>query len=156
MYGIPAQYQRPLGIGAIIVILVIILLIAKKNEKLRKIFDDIFGSDEGADKVKVNDSNLRAGFNAKNQAVALATYFSNAYDGGGEDVKALDILLEMSDDEVKAVHNAWVEHYKGGKFWSGIKDTLRKQVNAEVIAIWRSDAKDKKKRVLARLDKLNL
>lgn len=155
MYGIPAQYQRPLGIGAIVIALVIIYFIAKKNDKLCKIFN-ICGSEEGADQVKVNQSNVRAGFNAKNQAVALATYFSNAYDGGGEDIKALDILLEMSDDELKAVHNAWVEHYKGGKFWSGIKDTLRKQVNAEVIAIWRSDAKDKKKRVLARLDKLNL
>jgi len=151
----PPQYRRPVGIGLIIAGLIVLYFIVKKNDFLSNLLG--FSAKAGAEKSGgYNAKKLRPGFKPGNQAVAIAEDLSDVEDWSGEDEKAFDRILDYNDDELKAVHDAWLEQYKGGKFWGGIKDTLRKQVNAEVLGFWRKSATAKKNRILSRLNKLNL
>lgn len=149
----PPQYRRPVGIGLIIAGLIVLYFIIKSNAKLSNTLG--LSPEAGADKSTYNKGNLRPGFNPVNQAVAIADYLKTGWDSD-EDDKAFNIILDLNDDELRAVHNAWLEKYKGVWSYTGLRDTLRKQVTAETVAYWRKDTVAKKKKVLARLDKLNL
>lgn len=154
MYNyIPSQYRQPVNIGLVIVGLIVLYFIIRKSTKLSNVLG--LSPETGADKSNYNKGNLRPGFNAVNQAVAIADYLKIGWDSD-EDEKAFNIILDLNDDELIAVHNAWLEKYKGVWSYTGLRDTLRKQVTAETIASWRSNVKTMKKQVLARLDKLNL
>jgi hypothetical protein len=151
------SYARPINIALILILLIVIYYIGKKNK--------LWGKAElGADKVKLDPESkpVKPGFSAENKAVELAELLSytDFNDLGAEkdrkDYRAFQKILELNYNELRSTHNAWTEKFRGGKFWSGIKDTLRKQIEAEFIPFWRSEATGLKKRVLQRLDYLNL
>ena len=143
---IPMPYRRPVT-GMLLGVLVLILLyfIAKRF--------NILPSKKGAEEVPIdrNSPLPKSGFNATNEAVKIKTLLGNTWDGLGEDVQAFEIILAYNDNELKEVHNAWLQKYRGQRL-----DTLRKQVDAEVIAFYRTDVVGKKKGVLERLNKLGL
>jgi hypothetical protein len=152
----PPQYRKPIGVGVIIIIgLVVFYFVIKKNTKLSNILGLNTNTEPAYDKVEVSKDNLRSGFNPKNQVHILTNLLKKNWDSG-EDEKAFDTILDYSDDELKAVHNAWIEVYKNEWLFTAVKNTLRNQVDAETVFYYRKDVLAKKKKVLARLDKLNL
>ena len=94
-------------------------------------------------------------FNATNEAKTIATWLSDWTDLTGNDVKAFNKILIYRENELIAVHNAWLDKFPNGSV-SGIKNTLRGQVLAEAVWNNRSDAVNKKAAVLKRLDELKI
>lgn len=148
---IPTPYRRPVNIFIVLALLIALYFILKRL----KVIDQ--PKAEGAEvKLDPNKKQPRTGFNASNEVSKLADLFSYTWDGGGEDLKAFNTILNYYDNEVTAVHNEWRSRYKGGSFWEGIKPTLRQQVNAETIAWYRTNVIEKKNLVIKKLDRLNL
>ncbi len=94
-------------------------------------------------------------FNATNEAKTIATWLSDYTDLSGNDVRAFNKILIYRENELIAVHNAWLDKFPNGSV-SGIKNTLRGQVVAEAVWNNRSDAVNKKAAVLKRLDELKI
>jgi len=94
-------------------------------------------------------------FNATNEAKTIATWLSDWTDLTGNDVRAFNKILIYRENELIAVHNAWLDKFPNGSI-SGIKNTLRGQVVAEAVWNNRSDAVNKKAAVLKRLDELKI
>lgn len=148
---VPVPYRRPVNIIVVLVLLVALYFILKRL----KVID--VPKAEGAEvKTDPKKKPVRAGFNPANEVNKIADLLSNTWDGGGEDLKSFNTILNYYDNEVIEVHNAWRKTYAGGQFWQGIKPTLRQQVNAETIAWYRTDVVEKKNLVLKKLDRLNL
>lgn len=148
---IPQPYRRPINIALILGMLIVLYFIGKKL----KIWDK--PEVEGAEvKLDPKKEPPRAGFSAANEVSKLADLLSMTWDGGGEDLKAFNTILNYKDNEVTAVHNEWRKQHAGGNFWAGIKATLRQQINAETIWWYRKEAVEKKALVLKKLDRLNL
>lgn len=148
---IPTRYRQPLNIVLILALIVAVYLVGKKM----KIWDrpKLEGDEVDMDPSKPAP---RAGFNAANEASKLADLLSMTWDSGNEDEQAFDTVLKYGDNETKAVHNEWRRKYAGGNYWGGVKATLRQQINAEVIGFYRTSVIEKKKKVIAKLDRLNL
>lgn len=148
---VPMKYRQPLNVVLILALIVAVYLVGKRL----KLWDR--PKLEGAE-VDLDDNAPapRSGFNAANEVSKLANLLSQPLDLGGEDEQAFDTILRYSDNEVRLVHNEWRKRHAGGSFWEGIKSTLRAQVNAEVLAWYRTEAIAKKKKVIAKLDRLNL
>lgn len=148
---VPMNYRKPLNIVLVLSLIVALYLIGKRLKiwDRPKLEGDEVDLDPSAPKP-------RSGFNAANEASKLADLLSMTWDAGGEDEQAFDTILKYSDNETRLVHNEWRRKYAGGDFWAGVKSTLRQQVNAEVLAWYRTDGIAKKKKVIAKLDRLNL
>lgn len=146
----PAPYRRPAAVITVIVIAVVLLIVLDKPLNLG-LFRWL--KSKGGDKVPVNDSDgpTRNGFNPVNEASAIKAMLDKwdlPWDGD-QNLAAFKKILGYSDAELKKVHNAWLEKYKGTA-----NDTLRKQITAESTV--RDQARKLKDQVIARLDKLNL
>lgn len=148
---IPTKYRQPLNIVLVLALIVAVYLIGKRM----KIWDRPKLEGEEVD-LNPNSTQPRTGFNPANEASKLADLLSNTMDLGAEDVQAFDTILKYVDNETRLVHNEWRKKYAGGDFWAGVKPTLRQQVNAEVLAWYRTTDIAKKKAVIAKLDRLNL
>lgn len=154
---IPMPYRQPVNIALILGLLVAIYFIGKKL----KWWDQ---PTPGADTVGYdsNDKPVRANFNAENEAIALAELLSYSDfqffvdEADKKDYRAFKQILGNLNNENRAIHNAWIKRFAGGQFSSGIKDTLRKQVEAEYVHAWRLDATKLKNDVLKRFDRLGL
>ena len=155
---VPQPYRRPLNLVLILALLIVIYFIGKKNKWWGK-------PEQGADTVESNpnDKPVSANFNAENAAVEIAELFSYTdfndvfvAETSRKDYRAFDKILKHNYNEIRAIHNAWLKKYAGGKYWEGIKDTLRKQVEAEYIDPWRTKTLELKTRVIKRLDHLGL
>lgn len=89
-----------------------------------------FLSKPGGDKVDVTEANLPAGFNARNEAVGIKQLL-DSWDLNpmqDDNQEAFEKLLSYNDDQLKAVHNAWLTEYKGTGY-----PTLKSQVQAETL-----------------------
>jgi hypothetical protein len=148
---VPVKYRQPLNIVLILGLIVAVYLIGKRL----KIWDrpKLDGEDVSTDPSKPAP---RSGFSPANEVSKLADLFSQTWDGEGQDEQAFNIILKYGDNETKLVHNEWRRKYAGGNYWGGIKSTLRAQVNAETLWFYRSTAIALKKKVIAKLDRLNL
>lgn len=109
-------------------------------------------------KVALNPSKPKpaASFNASNEAWTLANLLSDWTDLSGKDVQAFNKILAYSENELRSVHNAWLDKYPNGILISGIKSTLREQIKAEAVWNNRTDAVNKKAQVIQKLDNLNI
>lgn len=109
-------------------------------------------------KVVLNSSKPKpaASFNASNEAWTLANLLADWTDLSGKDVQAFNKILAYSENELRSVHNAWIDKYPNGIFISGIKPTIREQIKAEAVWNNRADAVNKKASVLKKLDNLNI
>jgi hypothetical protein len=153
MYRYP-RYMRPYGqtlnIGLILVALLVVYLLGRRYKLWGQPVRE--GEEVELDKNKPKPS---PGFSPKNEVSKLADLLSVTWDND-EDVLAFDTIINYNDNETKLVHNQWRETFAGGSFWKGIESTLRKQINAETILWYRSEAIAKKKEVIKKLDRLNL
>lgn len=154
---VPQPYRQPLNIVLLLGMLIAIYFIGKKNKWWGK-------PEQGAALVgqDPNKKPPRPGFNAENEAVALATLLSYSDfqffvdEEDKKDYRAFKQILGNLDNENRAIHDAWVKRYAGGKFAEGVKDTLRKQIEAEYVHAWRLDATKLKRDILKRFDRLGL
>jgi len=148
---VPTQYRRPLNIVLLLALVVVLYLIGKKL----KLWDK--AKAEGAE-IQIDPSKPapKVGFNAVNECVKIADLLSQSWDGEGQDEQAFDIILAYKDNELILVHNEWRKKYAGGNYWGGVSPTIRQQVNAETLWFYRTSAIQKKKKVIAKLDRLNL
>ncbi len=155
---IPVPYRQPINLVLILGALIVIYFIGKKNKWWGR-------PEKGATQVKPKKeyNPVRSGFNADNEAVAIAELFSYTdfndlftAENQRKDYRAFKRILDHSHNENIEIHNAWMKRYAGGKYWQGISDTLRKQVEAEYIDPWRTETLALKKKVIARLNFLGL
>ena len=91
-------------------------------------------------------------FNAPKEAQTIANWLSDWTDLSGNDVKAFNKILIYRENELRAVHNAWIDKYSIVTASSNIKNTLRSQIKAEAVWNNRTDAVNKKALCLKRLD----
>lgn len=116
---------------------------------------------EGEIKQNPKWNKVRPGFNAANEATVLAELlsysdFAEVPEKQRKDYRAFEKILNHYHNENIEIHNAWRRKYASGNFFGGIKNSLRKQVEAEYVDPWRTDTIALKKRVLARLDYLKI
>lgn len=154
---VPQPYRQPLNLVLILALLIVIYFIGKKNNWWGK-------PEPGAPLVGQDPNDLppRTGFNAEIEAIALADLFSYTDaqffvdEEDKKDYRAFKKILGNRNNENRAIHDAWTKKFAGGSFQKGIKDTLRKQVEAEYVHAWRLDATKLKKDVLKRFDRIGL
>lgn len=148
---VPVNYRKPLNVVLVLALIVAVYLIGKRL----KIWDR--PKLEG-DEVDLDPKSPapRAGFNVGNEVSKLVDLLTESWDGEGQDEQAFNVILKYSDNETRLVHNEWRRKHAGGDFWAGVKPTLRAQVNAETLWWYRTDAINLKKKVIAKLDRLNL
>lgn len=148
---VPTRYRQPLNVVLILALIIALYLIGKRL----KLWDR--PKLEG-DEVEIDPSAPapRSGFNVGNEVSKLSDLLTETWDGEGQDEQAFNIILKYSDNELRLVHNEWRRKYAGGDYWAGIKPTIRAQVNAETLWWYRTTAIELKKKVIAKLDRLNL
>lgn len=105
---------------------------------------------------------VRSGFDAAREAQTIADLLSHSDfldflpEESRKDYQAFQKILNNYHNENIEIHNAWLELYGGGSFWSGISGTLKKQVKAEYLDPWRTKTIDLKKKAIARLEYIGL
>lgn len=145
------------GMGINIAIAATVLVVGYVITKKLGFFKAAAEGDEM--KLLPNSTPVRSTFSPANEVSKLAELFSYITDLDGQDNRAFKAILAYNDNELIAVHNLWRKQYAGGGGnFSGIKSTLRKQVESETILSWArwDDAAENKKKVIARLDRLGL